>query len=237
LNKHWTQERMAAASAAGAASGSISKGRDVTKNAAGPRSMRTGRYLASLMTVAESVDDHSTTGDAGAAAAMERRVKDAAMIEMNHEIIGLGDKLVINEENLAELRASVDPDAAALVVSFLGDTSAGKSHTIRELMSVSESRPYCQEARGQSVATTFNVNLFPCQTIAPGMVVHLVDYEGENGSNTPIMMAVSSDRVTLQPGSCKMSSSLGAFGRLSHNAISRRFQAVARCLGTIACCF
>lgn len=181
---------MAAASGAGGPSAAISGASSGVRLALGPRSMRSGRYLASLMTVAETVEDHSLRGDAASAAAMDHRVQEASAEEMNHEIIALGDKLVVNEENLAELRASVDPDAAALVVSFLGDTSAGKSHTIRELMSASESRPFCQEARGQSVATTFNVNLFPCQSIAPGMVVHLVDYEGENGSNTPIMMAV-----------------------------------------------
>ncbi len=154
------------------------------------RIKRSGRYLASLMSVAEPLDAASAR-DAPMAALLDPRVRGAATEEMKHEIIGLGERLVVNEENLAALKSSVDPDAPALIVSFLGDTSAGKSHTIRQLMSASESRPFCQNARGQSMATTFNVNLFPCTSIAPGMVVHLVDYEGENGSNTPVMMAVS----------------------------------------------
>ena len=151
--------------------------------------MRSGRYLASLLSVAEEVPSGAGTDDSSKAA-MDPSVRSAALSEMDHEIIALGDRLIVNEANLEALKDGIEPDAPALVVSFLGDTSAGKSHTIRELMGTEESRPYCQDARSQKMATTFNVNLFSSTTMAPGMVVHLVDYEGENGSNTPVMMAV-----------------------------------------------
>ena len=119
-------------------------------------------------------------------------LEEAGRVEAQHEIFRLSPSgLDLNSENWDRFQEGIDPFSPTLVVSFLGDTSAGKSHTIRELMSPTESRPFCQDSTTQQTATTFNVNLFQCRSIVEGTVINLVDYEGENGSNTPLMATVS----------------------------------------------
>ena len=59
------------------------------------------------------------------------------------------------------------------------------------------SRPFCQVASSQKAATTYNVNLYVCKSLVPGMNVNLLDYEGENGSDTPVMAAVSSRNTMI----------------------------------------
>lgn len=97
-----------------------------------------------------------------------------------------------------------------MVMSFLGDTEVGKSTTIRALMGDAEDRPFVQRGIASSSAatgmetvaaaapsqgwmqtnsTTFNVNLYPCRALLPGSVVNFLDFEGENGSEAPVMSA------------------------------------------------
>lgn len=85
----------------------------------------------------------STPGRAPAAAAArtaERRaperpplsLAEVADAEHAHEIIGLVDgELKVNQANWDAFKKSAVCDMGTLVVSFVGDTSAGKSHTIR----------------------------------------------------------------------------------------------------------
>lgn len=86
------------------------------------------------------------------------------------------------------------------------------------------SRPFCQNAGPQSVATTFNVNLFPSTSLMGGITVNFVDYEGENGSDFPIMAAVSSPAwfsqlfVSQSKLSVKLWLSTGAYGSSCHSA-------------------
>lgn len=131
---------------------------------------------------------------------LDASVFTASADEHRHEIVSLqGTDLRINEANWRLLRHSVDPEAPTVVISFVGDTSAGKSHTIRQLMSEEEDRPYCQTAARQNQATTFNVNLYPCASLLEGPIVNFVDYEGENGSEAPLMGQV---RWMLLAGLC-----------------------------------
>ena len=88
---------------------------------------------------------------------------------------------------LDQFRAKYPLDTPALVVSMLGDTSAGKSNTIRELMGEREDRPYVHVGGGQAGATTYNVNLFCSHAISDEALVAFVDYEGENGTDNPAM--------------------------------------------------
>jgi hypothetical protein len=78
-----------------------------------------------------------------------------------------------------------------LVVSFLGDTSVGKSTVIRELIGdlYGEDRPYVQRSAEQLSSTTSNVNMFTSERMVAGYAVHLLDFEGESGSATPLMAA------------------------------------------------
>jgi hypothetical protein len=43
----------------------------------------------------------------------------------------------------------------------------------------------------QTSSTTSNVNLYPCTTLMPGITVNFLDFEGENGSEVPVMAAGS----------------------------------------------
>jgi len=74
-------------------------------------------------------------------------------------------------------------------VSCLGDTSAGKSHTILSLLRAGEEGPYCPPAGAAQGATTFNVNLYQSRAYHPDVTLNFVDYEGENGSSNPAMAA------------------------------------------------
>jgi len=123
----------------------------------------------------------------------------AAAAEASHEVIALlagptapggaasPPALCMHWANWNALKRSVDEGSPTLVVSFLGDTEVGKSHTIRELMDRVEERPFVQRGREQRASTTFNVNLYSCRSLVPGAVVHLLDFEGENGSEAPLL--------------------------------------------------
>lgn len=161
-----------------------------------PAAALSGQYIASLMGLVGPTE-HGSNLDAKVPAA----ARTASVSEVRHEIVALGGdgQLALNEPNWAKFRSESDAAAPTLVLSFLGDTSAGKSHTIRELLSDEVERPYCQQAASQMNATTFNVNLFVCKTLVPGVSLNFLDYEGENGTDTPVMAAVCA-RVMSQHG-------------------------------------
>lgn len=114
--------------------------------------------------------------------------------ERRHEIVALlpgggetGWHLLLNYRNWNAIRGRIDEDAPTMVISFLGDTEVGKSHTIRELMSDGEERPFVQRGADQRASTTSNVNLFECRSLVPGVTVNLLDFEGENGSEATVV--------------------------------------------------
>jgi hypothetical protein len=114
--------------------------------------------------------------------------------ERRHEIVALlpgggetGWHLLLNYRNWNAIRGRIDEDAPTMVISFLGDTEVGKSHTIRELMSDGEERPFVQRGADQRASTTSNVNLFECRSLVPGVTVNLLDFEGENGSQATVV--------------------------------------------------
>ena len=73
----------------------------------------------------------------------------ARRAELRHELVALLDgKLTLNWANFEDFRSRADPDAPTLVVSFLGDTSVGKSTIIRELVAGSRGRA-CAPARAR----------------------------------------------------------------------------------------
>ena len=126
-------------------------------------------------------------------------------MERRHEIIALlpggtetGWHLLLNYRNWNAIRSRIDEDAPTMVISFLGDTEVGKSHTIRELMSENEERPFIQRGVDQRASTTSNVNLFECRSLVPGVTVNLLDFEGENGSEATV---VGGSGVTSRKGS------------------------------------
>lgn len=153
--------------------------------AAAPSVRAGGELLAALL-----LQGGAPATDAADHSALQATLRAAALEESSHEIIALeGDRLVLQEANWTRFRESVDCEGPMLVASFLGDTSAGKSHTIRQLMGDDETRPFVQPSRTQSLATTFNVNLYPSTTLVPGVTVNFVDFEGENGTSAPVMAA------------------------------------------------
>jgi GTPase SAR1 family protein len=116
----------------------------------------------------------------------------AREIERRHELVALVDgRLTLNFANYEAFRDRGDVDAPTLVVSFLGDTSVGKSTVIRELIGdlYGEDRPYVQRSAEQLSSTTSNVNMFTSARMVAGYAVHLLDFEGESGSATPLMAA------------------------------------------------
>jgi hypothetical protein len=72
-----------------------------------------------------------------------------------------------------------------------GDTEVGKSHTIRELMQGDEERPFVQRGADQTASTTFNVNLYQSRSLVPEVTVNFLDFEGEHGSEAPLLAGVS----------------------------------------------
>lgn len=115
-------------------------------------------------------------------------IRAAIARESQHEVVALmGRELTVNWSNFNRYRAGADAGAPTMVVSFLGDTSVGKSTTIAALMGDDADRPHVQRGREQTASTTFNVNLYRCTSLAPGLAVSFLDFEGESGSETPLM--------------------------------------------------
>jgi len=94
----------------------------------------------------------------------------ARSAEVRHELVALLDgKLTLNWANYEDFRARADPEAPTLVVSFLGDTSVGKSTVIRALIGDGgETRPYVQRSSAQSASTTYNVNMYTSARVLDG---------------------------------------------------------------------
>ena len=119
-------------------------------------------------------------GSAGIRTALER--------ESRHELVALmGRELTVNWANYNAFKAEVD-SAPVMVVSFLGDTSVGKSTTISALMSSFEDKPHVQRGRDQTRSTTGNVNLYASAALGDRLSVNFLDFEGEAGSETPMMV-------------------------------------------------
>ena len=133
--------------------------------------------------------------EVGGAAQSTLTLGDVIGEELRHEIVILrGRELVIQWSNLRRLQAEANAAQPTMVVSFLGDTSVGKSTTIGELMQGDAGRPFVQRGRGQIRSTTNNVNLYPCRTLASGLVVNFLDFEGEGGSES--FVAAKSNAVS-----------------------------------------
>ena len=168
-----------------------------------------GQYVASMMQMVGS-----STGAGPVEAKLHESVRAASTTEQQHEIIALdNDQLSLHEPNWQRFRKESEHGKPTLVVSFLGDTSAGKSHTIRELIGdvSGVDRPFCQAA-GQVNATTFNVNLYVCKHLVPDVTLNFLDLEGENGTEAPVMATARSLAA-------------GATGR--HKAVSEMFPKLA----------
>jgi hypothetical protein len=105
------------------------------------------------------------------------------------------------------------------VAACAGDTAVGKSTCIRELMGAGEERPYVQRSSEQLASTTYNVNLFPCGTLLPGLTINFLDFEGEGGSAMPVMGGAG--------GASSSSSSSGVRGGGSGGTVAAHAAAVA----------
>jgi len=99
----------------------------------------------------------------------------------------MGRELTVNWANYNSFKAQVSGSAPVMVVSFLGDTSVGKSTTIAALMASDEERPHVQRGRDQTASTTCNVNLYASAALGDRLAVNFLDFEGESGSETPMM--------------------------------------------------
>lgn len=167
--------------------------------------------------------------------------KSALEVESKHEVIALlqqpggGSNLCMNWANWNQYKAAVDDGSPTLVVSFLGDTEVGKSHTIRELMNPLEERPFVQRGRDQNASTTFNVNLYSCRSLVRDAVVHLLDFEGENGSDTPILALARGTKGTVsKAGSSVFSLPSGALSSLA-GVVSSASGAASGAMGAPVC--
>lgn len=160
----------------------------------GAACIMTGDELAALTGRAQQTLAAGARARAGGAADLAA----LAAREAQHEIVALvGRRLVTNWDNLRRFQAGIDATAPTIVVSFLGDTAVGKSTLIAALMGRGEAAPFVQRSAAQSASTTSNVNLYPCRSLsggvsgtggrADGLVVNLLDFEGEGGSAAPVM--------------------------------------------------
>ena len=154
----------------------------------------TGNSLAALTQRAQSslaVPRGVTTFDLASQAAAEA----------THEVIALvGRRLVTNWANVQRFQAGIDATAPTIVVSFLGDTAVGKSTLIAALMGGGDDAPFVQRASSQTASTTCNVNLYPCRSLGGGLVVNLLDFEGEGGSASPVMLTDGTARPFARGG-------------------------------------
>ena len=88
-------------------------------------------------------------------------------------------ELSVNEAN-CERMALDESDAKVPVLSFLGNTTAGKSFIIKSLMAKHEESPFCFE-EDKMCSTTANANMFTSRNIVRDARVNIIDFEGENG--------------------------------------------------------
>ncbi|OQR94085.1 hypothetical protein ACHHYP_01863 [Achlya hypogyna] len=123
------------------------------------------------------------------------RAREQAAQERSKEIISLQQtpsghyQLRPNDANLDVMfEDAADSDAKVPVISFLGNTTAGKSFLIRSLMGDSEIRPFCFD-EDKMCSTTANANMYSSTYVVPHERANVIDFEGENGL-TPFMNMV-----------------------------------------------
>ena len=90
------------------------------------------------------------------------------------------------------------------------------------LYSSRDSRPFCQRAASQSSATTCNVNLYVSKRLSPDAWVNLLDFEGENGSEVPVMAAARGSS-----GGTGSSGRAGDSSASRHKAVAELFPKMA----------
>ena len=143
-----------------------------------------------LMALAQQAHAAMQSAPASAAPTAPLTLTEVLGAELQHEVVSLrGRELVVQWGNLRRFQAAAEATQPTMVVSFLGDTSVGKSTTIGELMSGDSGRPFVQRGRGQTCSTTNNVNLYPCRSLAAGLTVNFLDFEGEGGSESFVASA------------------------------------------------
>ncbi|EQC39471.1 hypothetical protein, variant [Saprolegnia diclina VS20] len=121
--------------------------------------------------------------------------RDQAAQERSKEIIALQQttsghyQLQPNDANLDLMfEDAAVSDAKVPVISFLGNTTAGKSFLIRALMGDHEIRPFCFD-EDKMCSTTANANMYSSTCVVPNERANVIDFEGENGL-TPFMNMV-----------------------------------------------
>ncbi|KDO32069.1 hypothetical protein SPRG_03287 [Saprolegnia parasitica CBS 223.65] len=121
--------------------------------------------------------------------------RDQAAQERSKEIISLQQtasghyQLQPNDVNLDLMfEDAAVSDAKVPVISFLGNTTAGKSFLIRALMGDHEIRPFCFD-EDKMCSTTANANMYSSTCVVPHERANVIDFEGENGL-TPFMNMV-----------------------------------------------
>ncbi|KAF0690488.1 Aste57867_18113 [Aphanomyces stellatus] len=91
-----------------------------------------------------------------------------------------------NDANVDSMfEAAALSEAKVPVISFLGNTTAGKSFLIRSLMADREVRPFCFDEE-KMCSTTANANMYASTHVVTDTRVNVIDFEGENGL-TPFM--------------------------------------------------
>lgn len=161
-------------------------------------------------------------------------VRDARAIESRHEVVALLPhragtgrwQLLLNYHNWNAFRKDSEAEDPTMVVSFLGDTEVGKSHTIRELMDPSEERPFVQRGSEQNQSTTTGVNLYPCRSlVGSNVAVMMLDYEGEHGSELPVF---ADGRKTIASSAGSL---IGSGGRVNGSQGGGMLQTIGASLG------
>ncbi|CAF1620539.1 unnamed protein product, partial [Didymodactylos carnosus] len=75
------------------------------------------------------------------------------------------------------------------VISFLGNTTAGKSFISKHFFDENEQKPWTSAESDNLGSTTSNINCFECQKVNKmTSKTLLLDFEGENGTSTPLML-------------------------------------------------
>ena len=114
------------------------------------------------------------------------KFKSDAELEHQREIVCLQKtqsgsySLRVNEVNCEKMTTD-ESDTKVPVLSFLGNTTAGKSFIIKALMGMHEASPFCFD-EDRMCSTTANANMFSSTNIIKNNTrVNIIDFEGENG--------------------------------------------------------
>ena len=179
------------------------------------------------------VDGGASSAGPGLQSALQAVIR----AESQHELVALvGKSLAVRWDNYRAFSDGIIPTEPCMVVSLLGDTAVGKSTTIAELMGDAEERPHVQRGRDQSASTTFNVNFFPCRSLVDGLTINFLDFEGESGSEAPLMSGAAPKHSAVSAAAIASAARLFGLPHVVTSSPLARSEAVRECFPKLAYC-